>query len=179
MKERDIRNSLKLKFGYCGFWGTKLLIDISTIMWVCPVSFALSSFSLSPLKAILTKHFTAAEEHAVNSLAQLLEDLTSDPARYSNDVIVTSQLWVEDGVEGGRGGFEGRGRQNKPTSLTLKSRGCTPSVYMWVLQVTIPSLVLRSKDNPHGSNLEITPIRNQPIKLNFLSNIGERLVQCV
>ena len=34
------------------------------------------------------------------------------------------------------------------------------------------SLVLRSKDNPHGSNLEIIPIRNQPIKLNFLSNIG-------
>ena len=75
---------------------------------------------------ILTKQFTIAEEHAVKMLRQLLEGVASDPDQYSHDIDVTSQLWMEEPLTGGRGLEGGEGSIN---TLSLKTKACTPAVY--------------------------------------------------
>ena len=75
------------------------------------------------LQAILTKHFSAVEQHSTHILQQLLHGITSDPSQYSHDINVTSQLWVEDSLQ------VTRDREAEVSTLSLKTKACTPSVY--------------------------------------------------
>lgn len=77
-----------------------------------------------PLQTILTKHFSAVEEHSTHILRQLLHGITSDPSQYSHDIDVTSQLWVEDSLQVGRDKDEA-----EVSTLSLKTKACTPSIY--------------------------------------------------
>lgn len=85
-------------------------------------------------KAILTKHFSTAEEHATKILLQLLNGLTSDPTLYSSDINVTSQLWVEDNSQA-PGRVRDGGEGVEISTLSLKTKACTPSIYRFCQSV--------------------------------------------
>lgn len=75
------------------------------------------------LQIILTKHFSAVEEHSTYILQQLLNGITSEPSQYSHDINVTSQLWVEDSLH------VARGKDTEMSTLSLKTKACTPGVF--------------------------------------------------
>lgn len=79
------------------------------------------------LQTILTKHFSAVEEHSTRILQQLLHGITSDPSHYSHDIDVTSQLWVEDSLQVARDK-----EKTEVSTLSLKTKACTPSIYRQV-----------------------------------------------
>ena len=83
------------------------------------------------IQTILTKHFSTAEEHATKTLHHLLNGLTSDPSLYSSDINVTLDLWAEENsrIMGRVGGRGGGGGEEGVSTLTLKTKACTPSVY--------------------------------------------------
>lgn len=80
--------------------------------------------SFLPLwQTILSQLFSDAQLLGITTLTQLLRGVRSDPALYTPDTHVSSQLWQEEEVE--RGGDE-------LSTLTLKAKACTPSVYRYV-----------------------------------------------
>lgn len=100
------------------------------------------------LQAILTKHFFIAEDHAVKSLRQLIDDIASDPELHSHDINVTSRLWVEESQQSHGGGGRGRGKRQvgeRINTLSLKTKACTPGIYRYIyIQCNLSLYIIRT-----------------------------------
>ena len=72
---------------------------------------------------MLSQLFSDAQLLGITTLTQLLRGVGSDPTLYTPDTHVSSHLWREEGVERGGG---------QQSTLTLKAKACTPSVYRYV-----------------------------------------------
>ena len=84
---------------------------------------------------LLDKQFSGAGSHASIQLTTLLTSITENPARYYADTHCHTHLWREEGRK------QNCVKQSDGMiDLTLKSKSCTPSVYVSVVECTRVSL---------------------------------------